>query len=722
MPRAGHPMTPADIRKLSLPTSRLVLPRLKPVFYLFKVVVLPQAVTLGSLYFLLLYLLKDADVLHEKRNRLGRGGDPRPDGEENPAQTLRDVQVHMLPCSHQVDVDLVASSRDGNMVVSLGIDNSICLWRLSGDVQGAGTRESLKAESIGNEPIVGIAISPDGAVVAAVLGTGVIQLWDVISDEPPTPRSPVHLSGKRVTGVRYSEPRNTKDDPFTMPPLPDTETRYELLVSRSDGSVVSLGSRMEPNVTIPAADGTAARVHFADDIHAVCLTVVVSTRDQVKVYQRSSSSGWTSVSLSSTVESSLRITAVATLNDMVALGHRSGLLEVFDATGTVILTTGSNSSSPTTLGSGNAGVRRLALVQVAKSKCTACGTTSDGIFVISSTSDQIVVYRMTTRGNVLCRCTRRTSDESMVPSPGRLVAPPSAHRLNGGGWSPLRSPSLLPPVSNGEFPLSSHGTRRLSTLHRDDQSHRDDLSLVLGTSRNVSGSGGLGVELSGGAGGGGGGEFDMYPLGTVFVPNAGKCWGLTGTTITGIRRVGGGIDDAQWEVWSLDLTTPWNGQSLVVDSAPLASLVRSLSNAPSTSSLLRAQRKERLLSLNGRMAFPSIGTGTSFSIQTYPPLAYVEVRPFHLLSFRNDSDGQRGQSAKVGIVAGFGNRLGLITLPLNTTTSGLNASTSASASLGRGNLRTSHSNSTLLKRSPAMKSTTLTPTVTIVTPPPPTRR
>ena len=92
LPRTGHRMLPGDIRKLSLSTSRLLLPRLKPLFYLFKVVVLPQAVTATALYALLLYLLKDSELLDAQRDRIDRGDAKHP---SDAIQTLQASQSSM---------------------------------------------------------------------------------------------------------------------------------------------------------------------------------------------------------------------------------------------------------------------------------------------------------------------------------------------------------------------------------------------------------------------------------------------------------------------------------------------------------------------------------------------------------------------------------------------------------------------------------------------------
>ena len=199
-------------------------------------------------------------------------------------------------------------------------------------------------------------------------------------------------------------------------------------------------------------------------------------------------------------------------------------------------------------------------------------------------------------------------------------------------------------MSNGEFPLSSHGTRRLSALHRDET-----ISPYLGLGNVSTATNSPDSDL------------EILPLGAILAPGGGSTWCVTGDLLLGLRRVRGGIDDGQWEIWTVDLRAPWNGSSLVVEAAPLTSLLQRGATVPFAS--VRAQRTERLLSLSGRAAFPSVGA--SVSVETFPPLAYTEVRPFHPVS---TSVGSATTSRVVGeaksrIVIGLGNRMGVISVP-----------------------------------------------------------
>jgi len=651
-------MRPADLRKLSLPTSRIVLPRLKPLFYLFKVVVLPQAVTAGTLYIILLYLLKDSELLDAQRHRLGRNEIPRDSDDEDVhvgrSRGIRGVQVHILPCSHDTDIDFIASSDDGMVLVSVGIDNSLYLWRFT-ESPGSGTREALKTDQLGRDDTVTCAtVSPDGKTIFVMTNEGVLHQWNLDGEDPPISRGSHDSEIKGATEMKLSEALNKSDDPFLIRPASPaaTETTYNLLVITSQASVISVSLvTMEKTIIVPAsAYGSRAMFLSSDSTSGGSLAILILRQTEATIY-RQVNLEWFKTIIETAAEDKVSVGNLTASN--LVLGYRSGSVEVFDITGTPIIAVGGVSTSTSSHTTTLEGVVRIDMVTPASSSCITCGMiSSDSTFIISSTSDRVLVDRLNSRGNIPCRC-RRSSvlDETKYPtasgneSPARLAIPPTAYR--GGyspGASPKRSPGLLPPVSNGAFPLSSHGTRRLSALHRDD-----------GNSPHI-GIGAMTTTTSSPES-----DMEVLPLGAILAPGGGLTWSVSGDLLLGLRRVGAGIDDAQWELWAVDLRAPWNGSSLVVDAAPLTSLLQKGATIPSAS--VRAQRTERLLSMSGRAPFPSLGA--SFSVETFAPMAYTEIRPFHpVFSNLNRTVGtNKSTEHKAKIVIGLGNRMGIVSVP-----------------------------------------------------------
>ncbi|KAI6038448.1 sterol-sensing domain of SREBP cleavage-activation-domain-containing protein [Pisolithus marmoratus] len=99
-------------------------PRLDFIVWLLKILVLPMLVTLVPLYGLLLYLLKDAELLEAQRNR--GGGDTTVASAPN---TLNHVTFSTLPRSFTTDIELLATSGNGRVHAAVGLQNELSIWR-----------------------------------------------------------------------------------------------------------------------------------------------------------------------------------------------------------------------------------------------------------------------------------------------------------------------------------------------------------------------------------------------------------------------------------------------------------------------------------------------------------------------------------------------------------------------------------------------------------------
>lgn len=102
-------------------------PILDLVFWLLKVLILPMIVTLVPLYGLLLYLLKDAELLEAQRNRTGADISLA-----SATDTLHDlVSFSTLPRAFATDVELLATSSTGNVHCAVGLENELSIWRFN---------------------------------------------------------------------------------------------------------------------------------------------------------------------------------------------------------------------------------------------------------------------------------------------------------------------------------------------------------------------------------------------------------------------------------------------------------------------------------------------------------------------------------------------------------------------------------------------------------------
>jgi hypothetical protein len=680
LPTVGHPFSPADVCKMATPGRRR-LPRLKPFFYLFKVVVLPQALTAGSLWALLAFLLKDADLLDAQRDRAGRGEDIplRPVGSApgfgsgSGRMAADQLRVDMLPCGHASDIEVVVSSKSGHLVVSVAIDDSISLWRFH-ETLGTGTRESLKP----THALVGIvaaAVSSDEQYLSVATEDGMVQIWQLRHDGETIALEPSSAPlGKAVQVLQmvFEAHSQLAEDPFGSTQRCSSPTIPPIILVCSDCSVIALRSSGS-EIMIEASLSSQA-VLLRNDRHDDT-TILVCGDYTEAVY--SSSTQWSPTPLHShrtagdimTAVSPLRSVERFTRNQVFAVGRQSGLVEIFDTTGTLIGAVGqSGQLSPIT---------QVDIVAPASSRCSGCKVSSDeGFFVISTSSDQVYVDRVIPPNSLVCRCSasRWSLDEVTrlsISSPKSkssvlsLVVPPSALRARiSPSTSPRKSPSLLPPTSNGEFPLSSHGTRKLSAYQSHDTLSSSNATPTsanvavnsMGLSLNGNGSGDLETNISDHsqtqAPTPDWTDMEVFPLGAISAPQG--SWILVNDILLGLRRSSPGINHDQWQIWTVDLTLPYNGTTLNVTTASLGELSEitrqdlfdTLYSDGDISS--EHKRTERLLSLSGRASFPPIRG--SFSVPTYPSLAYIEIRNLE-------------PKGRKGFVAAFGNQLGVITLP-----------------------------------------------------------
>ena len=683
IPSPRNSISPKDILRLAEPVSRAAwIPQIKKLLYLAKVLILPQALTAGSLWLLLRFLLKDADLLDAQRDRLGRGEEASFDerrAQDGVISLAARSRVHMLPCGHACDIEQIATSRDGSTVVTVGLDNSIALWRF-GDVAGTGTREMLKlAEFMRGSAVVAVAICSEGRYVAAAIRQGYLQIWRIGQNDASKALPPnmlrQHSNRGRLVGIEFESNSRIQDDPFQAPaPQAGTfaNSPPRLIVVYADGTILAVSDPESVHILRDSADsGTRTLLLRTDDEDDMAL-LTVGDHGQSLIRK---SDQWRSTPFESHSVPGDRITAVSAVRHhgqdagLIAIGRQSGLVEIFDA---------SNGELAGSIGQSQHldGISRVDLASPPVSRCTGCGTMSDlGFIVVSSSGDQVYVDRVLPPNTLVCRCpnSRRSLDETatrpyLARSPSdtgpmrtrssdSLVVPPCSSRARlSPSSSPRRSPSLLPPTSNGEFPLSFHGTRKLSAYQPYDSSNTTTPTSAHNTKMPTAATS-VGYVPDGSTSSNqqavGWTDMEVVPLGSVLASSG--TWSIVNDTIIGLRRSSAGIGHDQWQIWTIDLSSPYNGLTLNVDTASLASLEEETRYALfenmtddhggiSTST----QRAERLHSISGRATFPSVRG--SFSVPTFPTLAYVDIRT---LAPKGDDS----------VVVGFGNQLGVITLP-----------------------------------------------------------
>ncbi|KAH8100256.1 sterol regulatory element binding protein cleavage-activating protein [Cristinia sonorae] len=180
---------------------------MRPLVWITKIVLVPIVVTTAMLYGLLLYLLKDADLLEAQRNRA------ESDAEE-PEEVIPPVEGQIsfstLPRAFITDVDLVAASKDGDTIVSISLQNEFALWKTQTKLWTKIDTSDILLGNGASAPsatatLTAIAIDEGGTYCAVGTGGGVIALWAIAGDKvKPLPHLFTETTVSGVTGIQFS--------------------------------------------------------------------------------------------------------------------------------------------------------------------------------------------------------------------------------------------------------------------------------------------------------------------------------------------------------------------------------------------------------------------------------------------------------------------------------------------------------------------------------------
>ncbi|PFH52473.1 hypothetical protein AMATHDRAFT_2196 [Amanita thiersii Skay4041] len=185
------------------------------ILWLFKIMVLPIALTTSQLWFLLLYLLKDAELLEAQRNRAGPDS-PKLDKEGSVLE--RQVSMSALPRTFTSDIELVASSGNGETVLYMGLNNELILWRAADSLLiPIDTEDVLGSAGMETSPrprITAIAIDQMGDFIAVGTSTGMLAIWELGLSAPSLLSSQSASAG--VSDLRFTSPLVP---PFEKPPM-----------------------------------------------------------------------------------------------------------------------------------------------------------------------------------------------------------------------------------------------------------------------------------------------------------------------------------------------------------------------------------------------------------------------------------------------------------------------------------------------------------------------
>jgi WD40 repeat protein len=269
----------------SLQTNRPHRPRvqrtLRSVIWLFKIMVIPIAATTGLLWLLLLYLLKNAELLEAQKHR------PDADAVEEKADVKSlegRISFATLPRAFSSDVELISASQDGQIVVSVGLHNEITVWNLKTQTHTSidATNLLLRAASTSHvsPTLTTLAVEKSGEHFAVGTGTGIIAVWRIDKATiSPFPHLSLESSSTGVADLQFGNPLGSRrpngGTSRSEPSSPDSdfEVLVVLLATFDNGVAVKWAinefatvSYLSPTQDIPVSNVSLVRVAPDDQV------------------------------------------------------------------------------------------------------------------------------------------------------------------------------------------------------------------------------------------------------------------------------------------------------------------------------------------------------------------------------------------------------------------------------------------------------------------------
>lgn len=598
-------------------------PTLDIVLWLLKILPAPMAMTILPLYALLLYLLKDAELLEAQRNQ-----DNKKAVSQQTDTTLGDhILFSTLPRGFATDVELLAASKNGQSVAAVGLQNEVSFWRTK-------NTEPIVIKSYNQattETVSALALDDNGDFVAFGTASGTISVGaasgkDVKCCKPLVP--PDNISG--VTELHFSRRSSTalkqKTGPNSQPREPPP-----ILACYGNGTAMQWTFVPHPfSYPIkPAASSAVLRANIIPVRSTGCLLVAFSLDDgSVEVVELGDAPETPRIRCCLHAGNPVdRVAKIYACRLKVADDEQTVIGVASDA-GVVSLWDAASSECLLVIDEPHGTIDQLRLSPLRLETCRHCGELPiDSLVATLSVGHAIIFYRVYFPSQSRhCSCPGSTPQASAILSSGRRSRSSSVTSS-----SPfprrLSSASTSSDPDTSSFPVSGHGilSRRASEkelLRRPSETlapvDECEVGYALGPLDRPSPRT----------------DITVIKVGETTCERGG--WDIVGGTVVGVRRIsrsqGGnkattlcltssthspGLTSAaleRWECWSYEFAT----------------------------SVLRGSA---VSSLHGDHRPPSSSTSSSSANEDYHRLPFTRVVAFQV----SDSLG----------VAGFGNTVGV---------------------------------------------------------------
>ncbi|TBU26048.1 sterol-sensing domain of SREBP cleavage-activation-domain-containing protein [Dichomitus squalens] len=178
----------------------------RPVVWLLKIFVMPITGTTMLLYGLLLYLLKDAELLEAQRH----AAEPESPTVDEPPSVEGGISFTTLPRAFATDVDLIAASEDGKTIATVGLENEFVIWRTDRQSHVVIDPSTSVLGSCASTPsasttLTAVAMNSLGNICAAGTGAGTIAVFLIGKDQiKPLPHLHLEHLSSGITALHFT--------------------------------------------------------------------------------------------------------------------------------------------------------------------------------------------------------------------------------------------------------------------------------------------------------------------------------------------------------------------------------------------------------------------------------------------------------------------------------------------------------------------------------------
>lgn len=461
---------------------------IRRLIWVLKIFFAPILATVGLLYGLLLYLLRDAQLLDARHDRPNEGTsectNTEPPVDEN-------VSFTTLPRAFSTDVELIATSNDGRRVAAIGAQNELTIWNMQDNERkpyaaiDATDLLTPTTSTLSNQATVtALTISGDGLMCAIGTGVGMVLVWSFgESDIVPVPQLSMEKTPFSVTGLQFSAARSprgplrllaTYDNGAALEWWTDGSGRSrEITPSRltlvSKCGIVPSSAAAEPVVAFSMEDGTLELCGAFQEFYPTPDFCVAAGNPSDLVFQVHA----TEIMVSGQTRS------------IVAAATRAGVISIWDwETGECI----------TILDDRFGETSSLRLSPVKPKKCQFCGEMVFDSFLLSfSVGQTVIVYRAYLMEGSTRKCScpqhqpQRALNVGVDFSPSKKRRSRQSSVASSGNSSPRQTRSRHPSLSGTTttsgvlptFPVSGHGIHSRRVSEKDKDSLRRAVELMV---------------------------------------------------------------------------------------------------------------------------------------------------------------------------------------------------------------------------------------------------